>query len=160
MEKAERILLTVLTPTYNRVHTLPACFGSLSRQTRTEFEWIVVDDGSTDGTEEYFAGLPERPFPVRYIKKENGGKHTALNAAHPFIHGKYVLILDSDDSLTPDAVEQALFRVEAVGAPEVGDAGKGGDPRPGQNGGRPGSVQQFEPVLVFVHPGVSPFKFP
>ena len=86
MEKAERILLTVLTPTYNRVHTLPACFDSLSHQTCTEFEWIVVDDGSTDGTEEYFAGLPERPFPVRYIKKENGGKHTALNAAHPFIH--------------------------------------------------------------------------
>ena len=108
MEKAERVLLTVLTPTYNRVHTLPACFDALSRQTCTAFEWIVVDDGSNDGTEEYVSGLPERPFPVRYIKKENGGKHTALNAAHPFVHGKYVLILDSDDTLTPDAVEQAL----------------------------------------------------
>ena len=101
------LMVTVLTPTYNRVNTLPKLVDSLCRQTRTDFQWLVIDDGSTDDTEAYMETLKQQnlPFEWEYHKKENGGKHTALNAAHPYIKGDVVLILDSDDYLTPDAVE-------------------------------------------------------
>ena len=103
--------LTILTPVYNRAQLLKNCYTSLLAQTCFDFEWIVVNDGSTDNTAEVMHGIieSEKPFPIQYIEKENGGKHTALNAAHPYIRGKYVLILDSDDTLTDDAVEIALL---------------------------------------------------
>lgn len=102
--------LTVITPTYNRKDLLKKCFHSLMKQTCFDFEWIVVDDGSTDGTETEIQPLldEELPFSAIYVKKKNGGKHTALNSAHPYIHGKYILLLDSDDTLTSDAVEIVL----------------------------------------------------
>lgn len=115
--------LTILTPTYNRSKLLFSCYESLSRQINMDFEWVIVDDGSTDDTEEVIRKIRdrERRFEINYLRKENGGKHTALNAAHPLIHGKYVLILDSDDTLTSDAVDLALsvwHKWENV--PEVG----------------------------------------
>lgn len=99
-------LLTIITPAYNRGHLLKNCYDSLLRQTDPDFEWIIVDDGSQDGTESVVRSFAPADFPIIYIKKENGGKHTALNASHPHIRGKYVLILDSDDTLTDTAVEQ------------------------------------------------------
>lgn len=96
--------LSIVTPTYNRAHLLKGCYESLLRQTDKDFEWILVDDGSSDDTEQTVKSFPEAGFPITYVKKENGGKHTALNASHPYIRGKYVLILDSDDQLTEDAV--------------------------------------------------------
>lgn len=96
--------LTIITPTYNRGHLLRSCYESLCVQTDKDFEWIIVDDGSRDDTEWVARDFSSDSFPVIYLKKENGGKHTALNAAHPHIRGKYVLILDSDDRLTTDAV--------------------------------------------------------
>lgn len=96
--------LTVITPTYNRAHLLTACFDSLCRQTDFSFEWIIVDDGSTDNTEQVVERFSTSKFTIKYVKKNNGGKHTALNVSHPYINGKYVLILDSDDTLTVDAV--------------------------------------------------------
>ena len=115
--------LTILTPVYNRAKLLKNCYASLLAQTCFDFEWVVVNDGSTDGTGALMRELiaAQQPFPIQYIEKENGGKHTALNAAHPYIHGKYVLILDSDDSLTEDAVEQALQAWSAwEKSPEIG----------------------------------------
>lgn len=99
-------LLTILTPTYNRGHLLGNCYRSLLAQTDMDFEWIVVDDGSMDNTPEVVSGFQTEKFPIFYIKKENGGKHTALNASHPYVRGRYVLILDSDDTLVSDAVRQ------------------------------------------------------
>jgi len=103
-------ILSIITPTYNRAEFLPRCFASLRAQTNTDFEWIVVDDGSTDDTEAVMAEIAGSlaAFSMQYIRKENGGKHTALNAAHPLIQGKYVLILDSDDWLLTEAVEIVL----------------------------------------------------
>ncbi|HRM26316.1 MAG TPA: glycosyltransferase family A protein, partial [Clostridia bacterium] len=98
------LFLSIITPTYNRANLLSACYASLCQQTDLDFEWIVVDDGSTDDTEAVVRSFQTESFPVFYRKKNNGGKHTALNAAHDLIHGKYVLLLDSDDTLTPDAV--------------------------------------------------------
>lgn len=97
--------LTVVTPTYNRAEMLRDCFESLCRQSDKDFEWIIVDDGSSDNTAELVESF-HPSFPLIYRKKENGGKHTALNASHPYIHGQFVLILDSDDYLTDTAVEQ------------------------------------------------------
>ena len=101
------VFLSIITPAYNRGHLLRRCFDSLLAQTDRDFEWIIVDDGSSDDTEGVVQGFEPADFPVAYIKKKNGGKHTALNASHPHIRGKYVLILDSDDYLTPNAVERA-----------------------------------------------------
>ena len=100
--------LSIITPTYNRAHMLRRCFESLCRQTCKDFEWIVVDDGSTDDTRSVVAGFCTDAFSITKVRKENGGKHTALNAAHPYIHGDYVLILDRDDYLTDRAVETVL----------------------------------------------------
>lgn len=110
MMKNETPKLSIVTPAYNRGHLLGRCYESLLEQTCFDFEWIVVDDGSTDDTRAVMQELAalEAPFPVCFVSKENGGKHTALNAAHPHIRGSYVLILDSDDYLTPNAVETVL----------------------------------------------------
>ena len=106
----QNVILSIVTPTYNRSNLLRRCFDSLLQQTDKRFEWIIVDDGSMDNT--YTASkafqTEATAMPIYYIRKDNGGKHTALNAAHPYLHGKYVLILDSDDILTPDAVEVVL----------------------------------------------------
>lgn len=103
-------VLSIVTPTYNRGEMLWKCYDSLEKQTCSNFEWIVVDDGSEDNTSFEVKEMIEKAshFPVYYVRKENGGKHTALNESHSLIHGDYVLILDSDDSLTPDAVENIL----------------------------------------------------
>lgn len=97
-------LLSIITPTYNRADLLPNCYSSLCCQTDFDFEWIIIDDGSTDDTETVVRSFKTDKFPMIYRKKVNGGKHTALNASHDLIRGKYILLLDSDDTLTSDAV--------------------------------------------------------
>lgn len=100
--------LSIVTPTYNRAGLLQKCYESLRAQTCWDFEWIIVNDGSTDDTEKVMHSFSNDHFPIYCISKPNGGKHTALNASHAHIHGDYVLILDSDDYLVPTAVEQVL----------------------------------------------------
>lgn len=104
------ITLSIVTPTYNRGELLRNCFLSLQKQTDPRFEWIIVDDGSTDNTEQIVSQfVTEAPdMQIVYVKKPNGGKHTALNASHEYIRRKYVMTLDSDDSLLPNAVETVL----------------------------------------------------
>lgn len=102
--------LTILTATYNRADCLTDCWNSLKAQTCSDFQWLIVDDGSTDNTAdlvaEFIKSSPE--MQIDYVYKPNGGKHTALNASHPHIQGDYVLTLDSDDRLIPTAVEDVL----------------------------------------------------
>ncbi len=115
------IMLSIITPTFNRAACLSRCYKSLQKQTSFDFEWIIVDDGSTDSTTEVVSTFSSDHFPIIYKKKTNGGKHTALNAAHEFIHGKYVLILDSDDYLTETAVKEVSFAWEKYEKdPQVG----------------------------------------
>lgn len=98
--------LAILTPTYNRAENLGTLFLSLSAQTNGNFEWWVVDDGSTDHTKETVCSfIAQAQFPIHYIYKENGGKHTAINAAIREITAELTIIVDSDDTLTGDAVE-------------------------------------------------------
>jgi glycosyltransferase involved in cell wall biosynthesis len=100
------MLLTVFTPTYNRAYVISRLYESLCRQTCKDFEWLVVDDGSTDNTEQLFATLiAEQKINIRYIRKDNGGKHTAINLGTREAKGDLFFIVDSDDYLTDDAVE-------------------------------------------------------
>lgn len=101
--------VTVLTPTFNRKEKLQKLWNSLQKQTVKEFEWLVVDDGSTDGTNELIAKLQEKSdFPMYYIYKDNGGKHTALNVGIQTIRSQLTFIVDSDDYVVKDAVESIL----------------------------------------------------
>jgi glycosyltransferase involved in cell wall biosynthesis len=95
---------TVFTPTYNRAHTLHRVYESLLAQTFTDFEWLIVDDGSSDTTRELVASW-QAPFPIRYLYKENGGKHTAFNLGVQEARGEFFLTFDSDDSCVPQALE-------------------------------------------------------
>lgn len=99
-------ILTVFTPTYNRSVTLERTYNSLCRQTCKDFEWIVVDDGSTDDTRGCVnAWIEENQIPIRYIYKENGGLHTGYNAAIQNINTELFVCVDSDDFMPDDAVE-------------------------------------------------------
>lgn len=81
----------------------------MQKQTVKDFEWLVVDDGSTDGTKNLITQLQEKSdFPIRYIHKSNGGKHTALNIGIQTICSKLTFIVDSDDCVTEDAIESIL----------------------------------------------------
>lgn len=103
------MMITVLTPTFNRGGGLQSLWDSLQKQTVKEFEWLVVDDGSTDGTKNLITQLQEKSdFPIRYIYKNNGGKHTALNVGIQTICSELTFIVDSDDCVTEDAVESIL----------------------------------------------------
>lgn len=107
--------ITIFTPTYNRGHLLYEAFRSLCNQTCKEFEWLIVDDGSTDDTEEVVRSfLGKKCINVRYYKKENGGKHTAINYGVRKAEGELFWILDSDDSLPVDAVERVMGYVEQM----------------------------------------------
>ena len=101
--------VTVLTPTFNRGGVLRSLWDSLQKQTVKDFEWLVVDDGSTDGTKNLITQLQgNSDFPIRYIYKSNGGKHTALNVGIQTICSELTFIVDSDDCVTDDAVESIL----------------------------------------------------
>lgn len=103
------MMITVLTPTFNRGGVLRSLWESLQKQTVKDFEWLVVDDGSTDGTKNLITQLQEKSdFPIRYIYKSNGGKHTALNVGIQTICSELTYIVDSDDCVTDDAVESIL----------------------------------------------------
>lgn len=102
----QEFILTILTPSYNRGELLKQLYKSLIKQTVSDFQWLIIDDGSTDETRNIVKKLKEEKIiQIDYYYKENGGKHTAINFSHNYIKGKYVVIVDSDDLLTNDAVE-------------------------------------------------------
>lgn len=97
---------TVYTPTYNRAHTLPRVYDCLRNQSYKDFIWLIVDDGSTDNTKELVdTWIKEAILEIKYLYKQNGGKHTAMELAHMNVNTKYVIGLDSDDILVYDAIE-------------------------------------------------------
>ena len=100
---------TVLTPSYNRGDLLWGLFQSLQRQTFHDFEWVIVDDGSTDNTDQVVAQMrnTEHFFPIIYKKTPNGGKHRAWNRGLELASGEMIFGCDSDDYLTDDALEKA-----------------------------------------------------
>ena len=103
--------ITVFTPTYNRAYILENLYRSLQRQTCTAFEWLIVDDGSSDGTEALIRSwqAEENSFPIRYVWQENGGKCRAINRGLELADGELFFTVDSDDYLTDDALEKVLL---------------------------------------------------
>ena len=128
--------LTVFTPTYNRKHTLSRTYEALCRQTLDDFDWLVIDDGSSDGTREWLEGLGEivsneglrfdwmgrlldgkdgnhivvktDRFSIEYIYKPNGGLYTGYNTAYATIQTELCVCIDSDDYMPDDAVEKIV----------------------------------------------------
>lgn len=99
-------IFTICIPTYNRLNTIKRTIMSLEQQTFKDFEIIIVDDGSTDGTDSYLEKYSyDSEINIKYIKKQNGGKHTALNVGIQDAKGEFFLILDSDDMLVETALE-------------------------------------------------------
>ena len=100
--------ITIFTSTYNRRQLIEKLYQSLLSQTQKNFEWLVIDDGSTDDTKKYFTDLltKQQPFPIRYIKQANGGKHRAINKGVQNASGDLFFIIDSDDYLTKNAIEK------------------------------------------------------
>lgn len=100
------MMLTIITPTFNRSGHLSNLFGSLCQQNNTNFIWLIVDDGSTDNTKILVDSWKKAaPFSIKYLYKENGGKHTALNLGISMIDSELAFIVDSDDYLTENAIE-------------------------------------------------------
>ncbi|MEJ8604389.1 glycosyltransferase family 2 protein [Riemerella anatipestifer] len=100
------ISFTIFTPTYNRAHTLPRVYESLVKQTSKNFEWLIVDDGSTDDTQTLIKGyIEENKFPIRYYKQSNQGKHIAINNALLLAKNEFMITLDSDDYLVNSCIE-------------------------------------------------------
>lgn len=108
--------LTIFTPTYNRRNLIGRLYESLLRQSSYDFEWIVVDDGSSDGTDKYFSILEKKvtPFPIIYKKKQNGGKCSAINVGVELARGDYFFIVDSDDFLIADAVSIIISKFDSI----------------------------------------------
>lgn len=102
-------LVSVLTPAYQRADTLPRLYESLRGQTFGDFEWVLVDDGSSDGTAELVENWRrEAPFPIAYHWQENAGKHVAVNRGVELAGGEYCALIDSDDWYTPEALEEMV----------------------------------------------------
>jgi glycosyltransferase involved in cell wall biosynthesis len=110
---------TVFTPTYNRAHTLHRVYDSLCAQTLRDFEWIVVDDGSTDNTAELVAGWAKiANFPIRYFRQNHSGKHFAHNLAVREARGRLFMVFDSDDACVPNALERIAYHWNSIPASE------------------------------------------
>lgn len=101
--------LTVFTPTFNRAYTLHLCYESLKRQTSKDFVWLIIDDGSTDNTEELIKKwISEGSVPIRYHYQQNQGMHGAHNMAYDLIDTELNVCIDSDDYMADEAVERIV----------------------------------------------------
>jgi len=108
-------LITVFTPAYNRAALLPRLYDSLLRQRYGYFEWVIVDDGSTDDTQEAVNNIIcQQKIRVLYHRQKNTGKHTAINQGLDLASGELFFIVDSDDWLYDDALEKINHLYESV----------------------------------------------
>jgi len=94
-----------ITATYNRAHKLVDLIEHMNNISYDSFEWIVVDDGSSDGTSEVFtSAVLDSRIDFKYFKQENSGKHVALNTAIDKSNGEWLIVLDSDDYYIPECL--------------------------------------------------------
>lgn len=101
--------ITVFTPTYNRAYCIHQLYESLLRQSSNDFEWLVIDDGSTDKTKKLVQGwIDENKMSIKYHYKKNGGMHTAHNDAISLIETELNICIDSDDYLMDDAIKSVI----------------------------------------------------
>lgn len=113
-KEKEYFWMTIFTPAYQREKTMKRLYKSLidiklpkdQNGNSVEFEWLIIDDGSTDGTEELVSKwCKENILPIRYYYQKNQGKHVAENFATLHSRSEMILTMDSDDTLLPNALE-------------------------------------------------------
>ena len=110
------MIMSVFTPTYNRIDLMKRLFESLVSQTCQDFEWIVVDDASTDGTEEWINEIESHSsFAIVYQKVDHGGKHRAINTGVSLAKGEYLFFVDSDDYLPNNSIETIIGWIGQIG---------------------------------------------
>jgi len=110
-----RHTFTVFTPTFNRAHTLYRVYRSLQEQTYRDFEWLIIDDGSTDNTSDLIKiWQKEAEFPIRYLWQENQGINFAINVGVKEAQGDFFLLIGSDDSFMPEALERFIFYWKSI----------------------------------------------
>ncbi len=104
--KFKKPFITVFTATHNRSRLLSRVYESIKKQTFTNFEWIIVDDGSTDNTELLVeTWIKEGEIDIKYYYQENSGKHVAINKGVREAKGELFFIADDDDWLSDNALE-------------------------------------------------------
>ena len=108
-------LITVIVPVYNIIEYLPRCVESICNQTYRNLEILLVDDGSTDGTDKLCDELAKKDDRIRVFHKENGGSSTARNLALSYAKGEYVGFVDSDDFIAPDMYEKLYSGIVTYG---------------------------------------------
>lgn len=119
METQAQPTFTVFTPTHNRAHMIDRVYESLRRQTLRDFEWLVIDNESKDGTPQLMERWSsEADFPIRYIYKRDEGYPTSYNLALQEAHGTYMVEIASDDACAPNALERFLFHWNSIPAGE------------------------------------------
>ena len=112
--------LTIFTPAYNRAYTLHLGYEALLRQTCQDFEWLIIDDGSSDNTRELVSKwIKENKIPIRYHYQENQGMHGAHNTAYRLITTELNTCIDSDDYMPDNAVEKIVTFWKKYGSNEV-----------------------------------------
>lgn len=106
------MIITIFTPTYNRQDKLFRLYESLKSQKNNDFEWLIIDDGSQDNTEEVVNSfIEEKKITIKYIKQSNGGKHTAYNTALNYATGEYFFCIDSDDWLNENFINKFIKEI-------------------------------------------------
>lgn len=114
--------VSVVTPTYQRAATLPRLYDSLLRQSFRDFEWVVVDDGSSDDTGSLVRRWAvEAPFRIDYVRQANQGKHVAVNRGVERSTGEFCALMDSDDWYAPEALERMVASWETIPVERRGD---------------------------------------
>lgn len=103
-----KVALSIVSPSYNKGATIQRLYDSLIRQTCHDFEWIVINDGSTDNTVEMIKSFHTGLFPIRFVDKINEGLNRTYNLGVMMAQGDYLVRVDPDDYLIDDAVEQIL----------------------------------------------------
>ena len=111
-----RRTISIIVPVYKAERFLNACIASILAQTFTDFELILVDDGSPDSCPALCDAAAAKDSRIRVIHKKNGGQSTARNAGLDAAHGEWIAFVDSDDTITPDYCAKLYAAVQATGA--------------------------------------------
>ena len=120
MKNNNKPTLTIFTPAYNRAYTLHLCYESLLRQKNKDFEWLIVDDGSTDGTAKIGKEYEKRyPQTYRVISKTNGGHGSTINCGIEQSRGTFFKVVDGDDWVNTEALIEVVRRLKTCGADYV-----------------------------------------
>lgn len=107
--------ISVLTPTYNRAEKLERLYHAVNKSTYRDFEWIIMNDGSKDHTEEVIKKIQEESdFPVIYRYQENSGKHVAMNRMYEIAQGEYCFTIDDDDELLPETLAKGVAVIDRI----------------------------------------------